>query len=302
MIPVFPSFKKVDISDQSLIEKFTSQYDPYSDFNFVDMWSWDTESQMEYAQLNGNLVIKVTEYLSNKYSYSFLGKNKVAETIDTLFEMLRGLKIANPELILVPEISLKGVDTNKYYIEIDLNNYDYIYSLEDLSVYPGNKFSDKRRKLNSFLRNHKNPTTELIDLNNSETRRQILGLNDVWTENKSSVDEYHFLPKEYSAIEKFFNSNFDDILCIGIFFETKLIGYSTFSLLSNEYAMCHFSKGDTTHYGVYEYLMRESAAILLGHKVKFLNYQEDLGLPGLRFFKNSFNPSKFLRKYNIRAF
>lgn len=41
MIPKFPEFKKLELSNKEEIENFTSKFPPYSDFNFVSMWCWD---------------------------------------------------------------------------------------------------------------------------------------------------------------------------------------------------------------------------------------------------------------------
>ena len=57
MIPEFPKFKNLELSDKNDIEKFTSKFLPYSDFSFVSMWSWDIKGEMRIAQLNGNLVV-----------------------------------------------------------------------------------------------------------------------------------------------------------------------------------------------------------------------------------------------------
>src|SRR3989344_9175835 len=97
MIPKFPQFKNLELSDKKDVEKFTSQFPPYSDFNFVSMWSWDVKGEMRLSTLNDNLVVRFTDYLTGKPFYSFLGNNKVNETAQTLINLSKkeGLK---PEL------------------------------------------------------------------------------------------------------------------------------------------------------------------------------------------------------------
>jgi len=46
MIPEFPQFKNLELTDKIDVEKFTSKFPPYSDFNFVSMWSWDIKGEM----------------------------------------------------------------------------------------------------------------------------------------------------------------------------------------------------------------------------------------------------------------
>lgn len=72
MIPEFPNFKKIELSDQKEIESFTSKFPPYSDFNFTSLWSWDTHTNMQISILNKNLVIRFNDYLSDSFFYSLL--------------------------------------------------------------------------------------------------------------------------------------------------------------------------------------------------------------------------------------
>ena len=66
MIPQFPEFKSLELSDKKDIESFTKRFPPYSDFNFVSMWSWDIKEEIRISQLNGNLVVRFTDYLTGK--------------------------------------------------------------------------------------------------------------------------------------------------------------------------------------------------------------------------------------------
>ena len=86
MIPEFPQFKKLELSDRKDLEKFTSKFPPYSDFNFVSMWAWDTKGEMQISQLNGNLVVQFTDYINGKPFFSFLGDSLVLDTIKTLLD------------------------------------------------------------------------------------------------------------------------------------------------------------------------------------------------------------------------
>src|SRR3989338_2938897 len=56
MIPQFPQFKRVEITDREAVEAHTHKYEPYSDFNFTSLWAWDTNGERMISELNGNLV------------------------------------------------------------------------------------------------------------------------------------------------------------------------------------------------------------------------------------------------------
>lgn len=300
MLPKFPIFKKLELSDRPDIEKFTSKFDPYSDFNFVEMWSWNIKDAMDISQLNGNLIIQPNDYFTDDYSLSYLGSNELSDTLDKLFAYMVLEGVTEPLLKFVPEISLHGIDLNQFIIEIDLDNCDYVYDLSQHSSYSGPNFSSKRKHYNRFVRNHKNFELKELSLTDARTVALISELNNYWLGLKSTQSGHSNNAKELAAISRFIDANFNETFAVGLFVDSKMVGYQLFSLLSNSYTICHFGKADPAYHGSFEYLMSESAKLLEAKGVKFLNTAEDLGLPHLRFTKNSYHPINFLRKYSIR--
>jgi hypothetical protein len=299
VIPKFPQFKDLEVSDKTFIESVTSKYAPYCDFNFEIMWAWDFNKSAKISQLNNNLVLLQKNIFTNKMVASFLGNNKLDDTIAELFEFLDSTGIKKPSLSLLPEDSLKGINFKKYFIEIDLPSCDYIYDLKQLSEFLGHGYSKKRGKFNSFLRNYPNVTIKNLDLKTKEVQDQILSLNNYWAQNKSLIDIEEFNENELRAIKRFLEGNFENTYCLGVYDE-KLIGYSIFSYAPDGYVIGHFTKADISYKGIYEFIMNSSAKSLVEMGYKLLNYQEDMGLPGLRAAKISYRPIRFLRKYFLR--
>lgn len=56
MIPTFPEFKPIEITDKEEVENFTKNYPPYSDFNFISLFCWDVDGKRRLSWLNGNWV------------------------------------------------------------------------------------------------------------------------------------------------------------------------------------------------------------------------------------------------------
>lgn len=302
MVPKFPEFKKLELSDRAEIENITKDFAPYSDFNFESMWSWDVSGNFKVSKLNGNLVVVLAEHFSDNPLISFLGENEINESLNILFEYL----LLNPEygteLKLVPEVVLKTIDFSKLIIEIDLSNYDYIYETNHLAHYDGNSYHSKRKFLNRFIKNYPNHQFKILDANDSEIQKQLFEVSELWVNNKSSVDESLNFKKELEAIKRFLGAKFSENFCFGVYVSEKLIGYQLFTLTKDSYAICHFGKTDTSYSGAFEFMMNQSAMTLLQKNIKFMNTEEDLGLPHLRQSKNSYRPSTFLRKYTIKKF
>lgn len=298
MIPIFPYFKNLELSDKENIEKITFQYPPYSDFNFECMWAWDVNNSIKISLLNGNLILLARDIFSNEIICSYLGNFKLTDTLANIFEFLDTTGTVFPKISFVPELSLKGLDFNKYFIEIDLKTCDYIYDLKQLSEYAGNQYMQKRGRTNIFTRNYPSTQVKIINLRNEIQKEEILNLNDSWIINKTKYHSDMDLNKEMEAIARFIRADFKNIFCVGIY-QKELIGFSVFSFHQDDYVINHFFKGDVSYKGVYEFLMRESAILLSDLGFKYLNFQEDLGLPGLRQSKMTYRPISFLKKYYV---
>lgn len=299
MIPDFPEFKKLELSDKSDVENFTSKFLPYSDFNFVSMWSWDIKKEMRISKLNNNLVVRFTDYLTGEHFFSFFGNNKVNDTAEKLlkFSKKEGLSVG---LKLAPEDSVKGLDVSKFEVKEDIDNFDYLYKTLDLRDLKGNKFNSKRGEINRLLRQYTNLRFQSIDI--IKNKEIALGLTKDWFEHKVSVSGYKNFINEMFAIHRLlaYNIKGSSLFTFGLFLEDKLIGYVINEILPNGYSIIHFEKTDLSYNGAHSFLLKNNAAVLLEKGVNYINYEQDLGLPALKRSKESFRPTHFLKKFFIK--
>lgn len=308
MLPEFPQFKNLELSDKKEIEKITKKYPPYSDFNFVSMWSWDIKGEMRISILNDNLVVRFTDYITGEQFYSFLGDNKVNETSEKLLELSKkeGLE---PKLKLIPEDSLKGLDLNKFKAEEDRNHFDYIFSHKNLSFYEGHDFCKHRNFVRRFEKKHK---YEIITLNLVEeiNKKILLNLIEYWINiqknKKDANDEDHIqlndLKNEFVAFKKLLSAPADflkPLICLSLFVDGMLSGFIVNEKISKDYSLAHFGKANTNYEGVYHFLMQKNSRIFLDLGINYLNHEQDLGLQNLRYSKTKYRPTHFLKKYTV---
>src|SRR3989344_5764351 len=149
MIPDFPNFKKIELADRPAIETFTSKYPCYSDFNFTSFWAWDTSEERQISVLNDNLIARFTDYGTQEPFFSFLGTTNTERTLVQLIEYARTFGMSS--LALVPEISIHNVDTSRFVITPDQDNFDYIYLTSRIAAMNGNQYKSKRRGYESFV-------------------------------------------------------------------------------------------------------------------------------------------------------
>ena len=297
MIPQFPVFKDLKIEDKEEIEKITKLYPPYSDFNFTSLWSWDVESQVKISILNGNLIIRFSDYITNDLFYSFIGSENIENTVAKLLDLSEkeGLNI---RLNLIPEESVQKLSSPSFNLEEDRDNFDYIYTLEKIIKYDGNRLRSRRNLFNRFKNKY---ISETIIINPSDIylREMIYGVFRLWAENKKLSPEE--TKNELLAINRVLNLSLSDrnIVIVGLLDGKKMIGFVINELVHNDTAILHFEKADENYIGVYSYLMSENARILHGLNRTLLNYEQDLGIPGLRLGKKAYRPLYFLKKYRL---
>jgi uncharacterized protein len=291
MIPGYPKFRKLKLTDKKEIEGITKKFEPYSDFNFGSMWSWDVDQGTQIANLNGNLVVKFLDYIDGSVFWSFIGDNKIVKTVETLL-------VATPVLKLVPEamiLKLDGAPGIKY--KEDPDNFDYILDMQKTSTLNGNKLGPKRNFVNRFGRFYgEKVKTTVLDLEKLENRKKIIELFDVWEKGRSKARSE--TERELTAVKRILKSAGSlNLVAVGVWDKDKLIGFSINEKVQMDYAMIHFEKADVAYVGVFEYLKQQSAKILLESGCRLINYEQDLGLVGLRKAKLSWQPVSYIKKY-----
>ena len=298
MIPQFPEFKKLELSDKADVELFTKDFPFYSDFSFVSMWSWDTKGEMRISQLHGNLVVKFTDYVTSEPFYSFIGTNSVSDTAALLIEVGKVLG-QDSVLKLIPEETAKLLPVDEFEILEDRNNFDYIHSIKDWSGYAGGDFARKRNEVNALLAEHPTITAREIDLKESTVSESILHLFDIWIEGKVAEGKV-YEENEKIAFTRLLKTNLDSLNCVGLFLDERLVGFCIYEMGPRGYVMGHSSKTDKNIHGSNAYLVQAMARIIESQGGLFFNYQQDLGVAGLRTAKERFRPVSFLKKYIVK--
>lgn len=299
MIPSFPKFKRLTLADKNTIEQYTKQYPPYSDFNFVSLWSWSTHESTYISTLHKNLVLRFHDYITHEPFYTFIGTKKVNATIKELMNFAQD-KSLPPNLKLIPEISLqtapKSLFTNYTVIE-DRDNFDYVYLIDHAVRLRGNKLGPKRNFINRF-KNSYQFTHKVLDLTDPDHQQDILRLFEVWRKSRSR--DPMEVQNELAAIKRVFKFlHFPNLLAVGVYIDGRLVAFSINEILSHGYSTNLFEKGDINFEGIFPYLRHITATYLAERGCQFLNHEQDLGIPGLRKSKLSYCPKFFLKKYTI---
>ena len=298
--PVFPNFSKLSLSHKRLIENHTNSYPPFSDFTFASLWTYDTQGTVELSILNNNLVVKFQDYISNEPFYSFIGSVKPIETTQILLDHSTKMKY-KPQLKLIPETVILSDPKIERYFQIteDPDNHDYIVSAKDLASLPKKIYEKKRYSINRFARKYPHHKTQKLELSDQNIQNQIINLFFKWEENskkkrRETETELIAIKKMLSAVKKL------KIHGTGIFIDEKLVAFTIYEVVQNKYGMAMFEKADRKFADIYARIAHLGAIHLQEMGVEHINFEQDLGIQGLRIAKSLWKPTHFLKKYIIK--
>lgn len=294
MIGQFPSFSPLELEHKSEVEAITSRFESYSDFNFVSLFCWNTGGSTKISGLNNNLVIKLSDYLTEEPVYSILGDTETDRSLEDLLSI-------TPVLKMVPEIVVKHVlHPERFIIQEDESHFDYIYSLEEQAHFPGGKFKEKRKKANKFSRRYEN-RYELIeidfrDINHATTLKETF---QQWAEAKHKPEDE--VISEKKAIDRLIdNAPSLNVLGLMIKVDGKSAGFSITELSNPVSAVYHFHKTLPKFDNLDVFLTRETAIRLRARGGLTINWEQDLGVAGLKSSKQSYKPMQLLKKFTVR--
>ena len=300
-VPNFPEFKSLDVSDKGLFDELAIQLGVFSDFNFYSFFSWDTRSTHAISQLNGNLIAKFSDYMSDEVFLSLFGTNDIENTVTEVFQH-NHKNIQLKILSLVPEptaVILK--DSKKFSVTEDQNNHDYVYCLEKLSNLRGKSYKNKRQLASKFSRTNELRIKEvsIIDLS---TQVEMFELLTDWNQSKLLNGKEPDLHSEQVAILRMvkYSQNNNGLLTHTAYLNDKIVGFSVDELLPHGYVLSHYFKTTpNAPRGVTEYFNQQLATILLQKGYQLWNWEQDLGIQGIQTAKLGYRPIHFQKKFTI---
>lgn len=237
--------------------------------------------------------------LAHEYRISLLGGLPVISGRDKETFFMLPFGIPPPELLkrLFDDFSfMKNASSAQagelsgsgYRVTEDRDNFDYLYSHEELVRLTGRKFHRKKNLVNAFLGRHR---CEGKPLTRDRIKDALLILEE-WR--KASP-----VPGDYAAAREALEKTEELALCGGIYYVgDKPAAYALGEELGEDTFVVHFEKGVEGYKGLLQFV-NQSFASILPEKYRYINREQDLGEEGLRKSKMSYKPVGFVKKFRV---
>lgn len=271
----------------------------YAQYSFSNLWTW-----------KDSFPVKVNFDEKNNLCWSFMdgevsgicgpiGNWNNINWQNALSEFKSG-----DEIYDVPEevkniLSQDEFFKSKLSFEEEPGQNEYLYSVQELINLKGKNFAHKRNRLRAFLTGYEwdyyeITTNDFDDIMKFQEKWRVHRELNLTDKEKESLDE------EDAAIKLTFK-HWQDFKFLGgmLKINDEIIAYTIAEDLDGESLDVKFEKAYAEYSGSYQAinnLFMKNQCV----NYKFANREEDLGEPGLREAKLSYNPIKLLKKYTIK--
>ncbi len=180
----------------------------------------------------------------------------------------------------------------KFKIKYNRDEADYLYEYSTLSDLKGKKLHGKRNHINRFEENYPDYEYEEIDKSNF---RECIEFAIEWEKiNNTDGDDGKLYERDIlvKALEKR-----DELGLVGglIRVNGNVVAFTMGERLTKDTFVVHFEKACADVQGAYPMINREFVRRQL-KGYSYINREEDLGIPGLRHAKTSYQPIKLIEK------
>ena len=289
-------FKPIRLEDKEIITSFTFPSDYRNcDFSFANMCSWRFLYDSEFAIVDGYLLIRfMIEDKSRFADMMPVGDGDLAGAVRLLEE--DSLKYGHPLCMLgiTPDAKeqLEGALPGSFFYIPERDYFDYIYLREDLATLRGKKYQSKRNHINNFKKQY---SYEYVPIT-PDIVPQCLKLECKWYKANNGDNDEEELNDERRSLTYALH-HFDSLGLIGgaLRVDNEIIAFSFGAPINHNTFGVHVEKADVNFDGAYTVINQEFASHL-PEQYTYVNREEDLGIPGLRQAKLSYQPTILLEK------
>lgn len=292
-------FQKFDLSRRDEYNRYLQNCNERGcAYSFANLNLW---GRQQVAIRDGYLLLFSQFQRSSVYPFP-IGSGDIKPVLDAIIHdaRARGIVCRLTCLTAGDCMRLEELYPGKFQFHPDRDSCDYVYKIEDLATLAGRKFQKKRNHLNKFRENH--PNCRILPLE-GEIRTAARAMAENWYAQRLAQDRDADFLLEQRALNRAF-SHMEELGLEGLALEEdgRILAFSIGSRLSEDTFDIHFEKAREDVDGAYAAINQAFAAYLHEKypQLRYLNREDDMGIPGLRKAKLSYQPDHLVTKFWAR--
>lgn len=265
------------------------------EYSFANLYLW---GRQEAAFFPEGVAFFSHFYGKSVYPYP-IGTGDRRAVVETILNDAkdRGIPCRITSMTQAETQELESWFPGKFLFRPDRDGFDYVYAIDDLADLKGRKFQKKRNHVHKFQASHPDCLSVPLEKENLPQAQEMVAQ---WFRQRLAEDLHGDYLLEQIALSRAFR-HFEALGMEGLMLveNGQVLAVTLASRLSENTMDVHFEKAREDVDGAYAAVNCEFARYLrLKHpELAFLNREDDLGLPGLRQAKLSYQPHHMEEKY-----
>lgn len=296
-------FREMTLADRGLINKYMYPFGQGSCQNsFVSSFIRNSKYHDMYAEYMGFLVV-MREGISRDGECVFLfpagdvtDRDACRQVLDGIigYAAGRGLRLRFDSLTQQDAELLEELYPGKFAVTSNRDYYEYMYLTADIADLPGTRYHRRRTGIRQFEKLY-GDRAKLLEIT-PDMIPEILKFHEEWIGEaivRTGDDSLHF--EEEAAHPALDNYEALGLSGMCVIIDGELCGYIVGCPLSDSVYDVLICKGNREVRHIYDVLIN-AISCLARDKFTYSNWEEDLGIEGLRAMKLSYCPCSIMEK------
>jgi hypothetical protein len=265
-------FKEISIDDQPLFNDFKYIC---SDYEFSYIYMYGKEYKLQLANDGRALIIR-SDFKKSVY-YMPLG-----DTVHGIKSVMESCdKKSKPVFAKIPEGYCSIFANLGFKLKEDRNSFDYIFRNSDFVKYEGKNFRKQRNNMSNYLRYNEPYYTNDVNQHIEECKAFVL----------KNYTQNDIIEPTFRVLDNLGRLNLKGGI---VWNRGNIQAFCVYEKVSGDTILSHVELTDNSHRGVHAYMINEMSKTM---EEEYINKEDDMGLSGLRRFKESYRPCRMLKKY-----
>jgi uncharacterized protein len=287
------SFIEPDIQHQERYREYLSRCaQKTSDYSFANIYGWAEEYGLTWRFDEHCVWIRQTR--PDPVYWAPVGdwERMDWERCDLLRPGVTIIRV--PEALAMPLRESLG---SRLELAPEREHWDYVYRVADMVALDSGRLRKKRELLEEFQRSYEYLYLPM----GAECVEEVLEMQEQWC-TWHECDDSEALIAENQAIARVVQQwdNMEGLLGASLHVQGEMVAYTVAEELDPDTLVVHFEKGRSEFTGVYQ-AINQMFLEDKGQGYTYVNREQDLGDAGLRKSKLSYDPPKFIKKYEVRV-